>query len=202
MKKPIIEFEHLVDALRSLPGVGLKNAKKWAYHIINQDERYIKQFTDRIKFAHERIRKCSKCGNLSIELECGICSDKNRDHSTLCVVTSVEDLERIESSNSFYGLYHITNAELTIKQNNLVKHTNLDSIYDRVKNSPEIKEIIIATSFSHDGEMTAEYICNLLKNFKELAIYRIGFGVPLNGAIDYIDDETLKCSFNFKRKLS
>lgn len=197
MKKPI-EFEYLVDALKSLPGVGTKNAKKWAYYLLNQDERYINDFVSRIKNAKQNIQYCIECGNIANSNKCAICSNPLRDENQICVVATVEDLDRIEESGNYNGLYHVTHGELSIRKNVLVKHTNIDTLLSRLKKHPEVNEIIIATNFTHDGEMTASYIVNLLENIN-VRIYRIGFGLPLNSAVDYADNETLKYALSNKR---
>lgn len=194
------EFEHLVDAIKSLPGIGYKSARKLALFLLDNDDRYIKLFVDKINKAYINVRRCQKCFILTNNNICDICSNKNRDHTKLCIVSSFEDFERIESSNSFFGIYHITTNGIN-KQKKLIEHENLLSIKNRLIEHPEIKEIIIATSFSYDGEMVTQYIINMLKDFKDISIYRIGFGVPSNASIDYVDDETLNESFINKRKL-
>ena len=199
MKKPI-EFEHLVDALKSLPGVGTKNAKKWAYYLLNQDDKYVKDFTDRITNAKQKIITCSECGNISNTKICSICSNPLRDKNQICVVATVEDLDRIEESGNYNGLYHVTHGELSVRKNILVRHTNLDTLLPRIQKDPRINEIIIATNFTHDGEMTAAYVVNLLSDLN-VKIYRIGFGLPLNSSVDYADNETLKHALNNKRIL-
>lgn len=193
----IPEFEHLVDALKSLPGVGTKNAKKWAYFILEQDKHYVNKFLHKIEDAYKNIQKCSKCRNLTKSNLCDICSNKSRELDKLCIVSSIEDLERIESSKSFFGLYHITEMDL----NNKIEHKNLTSILKRVQED-NIKEVIIATNYSNQGEAVAMYVYNLLKGIENLTIYRIGFGIPLNSSIDYVDDMTLNQSFNNKRKIN
>ena len=197
MKKPI-EFDYLVDALKSLPGVGTKNAKKWAYYLLNQDDKYINDFTTRINNARQKITTCVECGNIANTKICSICSNPLRDKNQICVVSTVEDLDRIEESGNYNGLYHVTHGELSVRKNILVRHTNLDSLKNRIQNNPIINEVIIATNFTHDGEMTAAYILNLLKGL-DVKIYRIGFGLPLNSSVDYADNETLKHALNNKR---
>lgn len=194
------EFEHLVDAIKSLPGIGYKSAKKLALFLLDNDQRYIDLFIHKINDAYKNIKRCRECFILTNEEICNICSNKNRDHSKLCIVNSFEDFERIESSNSFFGIYHITTNNIN-KQSKLLEHKNLLNLKERIIKNPEINEIIIATSFSYDGEMVTQYIVDTLKDFKNIEIYRIGFGVPSNAAIDYVDDDTLNESFINKRKL-
>lgn len=199
MSKPI-EFEMLVDALKSLPGVGTKNAKKWAFFLLAQDEKYINDFTKRILSAKQKIINCNECGNFSNKKLCSICENDRRDFSKLLIVTTPEDVDRIESSNTYNGLYHITRGEVSIRKNVMIEHINLSTIRQRVLNN-SFKEIIIATSYTHDGEMTADYIVRMLEGIENIQIYRIGFGIPLNSSIDYADDETLKQSLLNKRIL-
>lgn len=197
MRKPQ-EFEHLVDAFHSLPGVGTKNAKKWAYFILNQDEKYLKDFITRIQAAKQNLHLCEICGNLSNNTRCDICLNPLRDKNQICVVASIEELDRIEESGNYNGLYHVTHGELSMKKNILAKDINIDSLLDRVQNDRRIDEIIVATNFTQDGEMTAAYILNLLEHVN-IKIYRIGFGLPLNSSVDYADNETLKHALNNKR---
>ena len=199
MSKPV-EFEMLVDALKSLPGVGTKNAKKWAFFLLQQDQKYIDDFIKRIKDAKTNIIKCKYCSNFGNRDECDICSNDYRDFTKLMIVTTNEDLERIESANIYNGLYHITNGEVSLRKNVVIEHTNIKIIKERVLNG-SFKEIIIATSYTHDGEVTADYIVKMLEDIKDIQIYRIGFGIPLNSSIDYADDETLKQSIANKRKI-
>ncbi|WP_031488801.1 recombination mediator RecR [Ureaplasma canigenitalium] len=194
------DFELLVDALKSLPNVGGRNAKRFAFFLIKQDMKYINEFVDRIITAKEKLSYCRNCGNLATDIFCDICNDNYRDRKKLLIVSSIEDLEKIEDSNFFKGLYHVTHGELSIRKGTAIEHTNLSNIKDRVLNG-NFDEIIIATSYTHDGEMTAEYITNMLKDIEHIKIYRIGFGIPLNASINYADNETLKQSLINKREI-
>ncbi|MCV3743443.1 recombination mediator RecR [Ureaplasma sp. ES3154-GEN] len=199
MQKPV-EFELLVDALRSLPGVGTKNAKKWAFFLLKQDAKYINDFVKRLNNAYEKIKQCKTCGVMTNDKQCYICLNPYRDQTKLMVVTTNEDVERIESANIYDGLYFVTGGEISFRKNVAVEHTNLNNLYSRVTEHG-FNEIIIATSFTHDGEATAVYIADLFKSHSNINIYRIGFGIPLNSSIDYADDETLRQSLINKRFL-
>ncbi len=197
MTKPK-EFEHLIDAIRSLPNIGLKSANKIAHFILKQDDKYIRTFILKIKEAHDYVKICKTCGNIAVKDECAICLSSSRDRTKICVVSNIDELDRIEDSKLYNGLYHITNGEISFKKNVLVEHTNINSLIDRIDN--DILEVIIATNFTHDGEMTAQYIKEILSK-KDIIISRIGFGIPLNASVDYADNETLKHSFNNRRKI-
>lgn len=189
MSQKIPELEHLIDILKSLPGVGHKNATKWAYFLLNQDSQYIDIFVNRLKNAHARIRRCKQCSNLSLTDVCNICSDPNRDHSQLCLVSSIEDLQRIEDSGNYTGLYFVLNGEV----NPRFPDKPLESfivLYNYVSMS-NFKEVIIATNFTIGGQITARKLLELLETLP-VKVYRIGFGLSLNSALDYADDETIK----------
>lgn len=195
----LTDFELLVDALSSLPSIGKKSARKLAFYLLDQDQKFIHDFTNRIIKAKNTIKKCVACNSISQTIICSICAAENRDKSTLCIVACNEDLDKIESSGSYNGLYFVLNGELANKKSNheLIE-ANIIELVSRVKDDNKLKNIIIATNFSYPGEYTAEYILDKLKNVN-VNIYRIGFGLPLNSSLDYADNETLKHSFNNKR---
>lgn len=188
-----------MDALASLPSIGRKSARKLAFYMLDQDQKYIHDFTNRILNAKKNIKKCLACNNISQTLICSICSNKNRDHSSLCVIASIEDLDKIESSGTYNGLYFVLNGELANKKNNSeIVEVNIMELKNRIKEDSKIQNIIIATNFSYSGEYTANYILNVLNQFN-INIFRIGFGLPLNSSLDYADNETLKHAFGNKR---
>lgn len=191
----------LVDALSSLPSIGKKSARKLAFFLLDQDQKYIHEFTNRIVNAKKNIKRCVACNNISLNSLCSICSNSNRDKSTLCVVPTTEDLDKIEFSGCYNGLYFVINGELTNKKSdmNLVE-ANIRVLVNRIKDDSKIVNLIIATNFSYSGEYTSEYIQNSLSDL-ELNIFRIGFGLPLNSSLDYADNETLKQAFINKRIL-
>ncbi len=193
------DFELLVDALSSLPSIGKKSARKLAFYLIDQDLKYINDFTNRIVRAKKNIKRCLACNNISNTLICSICSSKNRDITTICIVANVEDLDKIESSGSYNGLYFVLNGELANKKynSNLVE-TNILELINRIKEDKNLKNIIIATNFSYSGEFTADTLVKQIDKIN-VNIYRIGFGLPLNSSVDYADNETLKQAFINKR---
>lgn len=187
--KPI-EFDYLVDALKSLPGVGYKNATKWAYFLLEQDSNYVDLFINRLKNAHNKIKNCNQCNNLTTKDLCDICTSSHRDTTQVCVVNSIEDLQRIEDSNNYHGLYFVLKEEVNPKQPD-ANLKCLVSLYNYISDHHCVKEVIIATNFTISGQLMAKKIVDLLTPCT-IKIYRIGFGLPLNGAIDYADDETIK----------
>ena len=134
----------LVDALSSLPSIGKKSARKLAFFLLDQDQKYIHEFTNRIVNAKKNIKRCVACNNISLNSLCSICSNSNRDNSTLCVVPTTEDLDKIEFSGCYNGLYFVINGELTNKKSdmNLVE-ANIRVLANRIKDDSKIINLII-----------------------------------------------------------
>ncbi len=196
MKNPK-EFIFLVDAFKSLPNIGTKGANKIANFFLAQDLKYKQDFISRLQEATNKLSACEYCNAIAMGNKCELCSSQTREN-VLCIVANLEDQQRIEESRMFRGYYHI----LMINPNKNLDFTNFD--LTKLKNQIKtlgIKEIVIATAFSIYGEVIAEYIKNSLLEF-EIPIYRLGFGIPLNASIDFIDDETIKQSFVNKKKIS
>ncbi len=191
-------FEYLVDAFKALPGVGQKTAKKYAYYIINEDMIFVNKFAQRLLDAKQNLKRCNICNCICEDTICNICNHQQFQKS-LCVVLNDEDFEHIVNSKIYQGYYYIL-----LDNEDSEKKVNLDKI-DIQKiitaiNTHKINEIIIATNFSLKGEIIANFIKSKLQHL-DINIFRIGFGVPLNANIDYIDEETIKESFKNKRRL-
>lgn len=193
------DLELLIDAFKSLPSVGTKNATRYAYHIVKSDNLYINEFIKRITNAKNNLKYCSLCHNITTNDICNICINENRD-DVILVVDSIADLDKIEELNIHKGYYHVLHGEINSKKGITDKELFINDIIDHIKKT-NIKNVLIATSFSIAGEITAEYIKNLLKNINDINIYRIGFGLPTNSSIDYSDEQTLKYALINKRKI-
>lgn len=199
--KPI-EFELLIDAIKSLPGIGSRSAEKIAYFLLNQDTKYIDDFIKRIKHAHEKINYCTQCNNFctSGERYCSICSNAMRDTKQICVVHTIEDLNKIESTNQYVGLYYVLNEEIDVKKQVNISKDCIDNLTNMI-NKYKTSEIILATDLTINGEATAKYIAKVLnKLFKNssLKVYRIGFGLPINSSIEYVDTTSIKYALKNK----
>lgn len=195
----IEELEYLIDSLKSLPGVGYKTAAKWAYFLINKDAHYINEFTHRILNAKNSIKYCSNCNNFSKTPICSICSNNYRNHKQICIVSYIEDLQRIEESGIYNGIYYVLHNEANPRKPNEIISI-INKFQEILEKFHEIDEIIIATNFTLAGQFTANKLCENLNNFNG-RIYRIGLGLPINSALDYADNETIKYSFINKNKI-
>jgi recombination protein RecR len=144
MKKPI-SFEYLVDALKSLPGIGNKQAERIAYFLILKDDKFIKDFIERINESHEKIHFCKQCNNFADGEFCDICLNKSREQDKLCIVSSIEDLQKIEETGSYVGLYYVLQGEIDVKSKTNIDSNSIRKLMNWLK-SHSFDEIILATN--------------------------------------------------------
>lgn len=195
-----IEFDHLVDALRSLPSIGTKAAEKIAHFLIHQDKTYIDEFLSRILNAKTNVKFCKQCNNFSNDSLCDICNNDSRDNEQLCIISTIEDLIKIEQTNAFTGIYFILNDEIDVKTKKKIEPQIIKKLISYV-NEKKFNEIIIATNFTTNGEATALFINKIIKELnKNCKVYRLAVGLPINSALDYADDFTLKSAIKNKTK--
>ena len=188
----VTEIDDLIKIISKLPGLGPKSAKRIVLKLIKNREQLIKPLTNTLAKVYKNVVSCNVCGNLkSINSDC-ICSRKAYDQ--ICVVENIADMWVIESSGIFKGQYHILGGTLpTFEGKNTENGLLINSLVDRVKKN-SVKEVILATSASIEGETTAHYISDILKNTKA-KITRLAKGVPVGGEIEFLDDGTLFSAF-------
>ena len=184
--KPIT---NLIDELKRLPGIGGKSAQRLAFHIINMPEEHVEHLAEALVEARKKIRYCNVCCTLTDEEVCPICSSSKRDHSTIMVVEHTKDLAAYEKTGQYNGVYHVLQGSLVPSLGKGPDDIRFKELETRVAEG-NIKEIILATNSSLDGEATAMYITKKLKPY-DLKITRIASGVPIGGELEYIDEVTL-----------
>jgi len=186
------EIEDLIKIISKLPGLGPKSAKRIVLKLINKREDLIKPLTNTLAQVYKNIVRCKNCGNLkSINSNC-VCSSKKYDQ--ICVVENIADMWVIQSSGIYKGHYHVLGGTLpSFESKNSGNGLLLESLVNRVKKD-SVKEVIIATSASIEGETTSHYISDSLKNTKA-KITRLAKGVPVGGEIEFLDDGTLFSAF-------
>lgn len=190
-------FELLIDQLEKLPGVGNKTAQRYAFSLLERDGEQLDELITSIA-SLKQIRKCRTCGFISDEDECIFCKDRSRNSSLLMVVASSQDVVAIEKTGSYKGLYHVLNGLISSSKGVFPEDINIDGLLNRI--TPEINEVIIATSPTMDGEMTALYIDKILKD-KGVLVTRLAHGLPMGAALDYADDLTLIKALDNRRKI-
>jgi recombination protein RecR len=190
--KNVKEIEDLIKIISKLPGLGPKSARRIVLKLINSREELIKPLTNTLAQVYKNVISCKNCGNLkSVNSNC-ICSSKKYDQ--ICVVENIADMWVIESTGIYKGHYHILGGTLpSFEGKNSENGLLIQSLIDRVKKNT-VKEVILATSASIEGETTSHYISDSLKN-TNVKITRLAKGVPVGGEIEFLDDGTLFSAF-------
>lgn len=188
MEKPAA-LEELIQALRCLPGVGPKSAQRMAYHLLQRDATGAGRLSRSLSEALERIRHCGRCNTFTESEVCALCASPRRDASLLCVVESPGDLLMMEQSQSYSGLYFVLMGRLSPLDGIGPREIHLDRLVARATDGV-VKEVILATNFTVEGEATAHYISEILGG-KGLAVSRIARGLPVGGELEHVDSGTL-----------
>ncbi|MEH6589733.1 MAG: recombination mediator RecR [Halioglobus sp.] len=190
-------MENLIEALRCLPGVGPKSAQRMTLHLLERDRQGADRLAKSLAEAVDRIGHCQRCRNFT-ELEvCEICIDQRRDQKTVCVVETPADVLAVEASSSFRGVYFVLMGHLSPIDGIGPEDIGLDKFAQRV-NDERIEEVILATNPTVEGEATAYYLTDLLKD-SGVKITRIAHGVPLGGELEYVDGSTLAHALSGRR---
>ena len=182
------QISRLIEELSKLPGVGSKSAQRLAFHIINRPIEEVRQLADAIVDAKENVRYCKECFTLPDQELCPICRNPSRDHGTIMVVESTRDLAAYEKTGKFNGVYHVLHGAISPMLGIGPNDIRLKELMQRLQG--DVKEVIIATNSSLEGETTAMYISKLIKP-TGIKVSRIASGVPVGGDLEYIDEVTL-----------
>ncbi len=189
----------LQESLAKLPSVGKKSAERMAFAMLDMDDDDLLEFSEAIRDLKNKIHHCPICGNITEQEECEICRDESRDRTTLMVVSSPKDIMAFESAEGFNGVYHVLGGTISLTKGKGVDDLNIPSLLERVDKG-EIKEIILATNPTVDGETTALYLAKLLEN-KNVHVTRLAYGLPMGGNLDYADALTLAKAIEGRRKI-
>ena len=179
----------LIEQFSHLPGIGAKSAQRLAFHIINMPRDQVRQLTDTIQSARENVRYCKECCTLTDQEICPICANERRDHSTIMVVENTRDLAAYEKTGKYEGVYHVLHGAISPMLGIGPDDIRLKELMKRLQ-TQDIREVIIATNSSLEGETTAMYISKLIKP-TGIRVSRIASGVPVGGDLEYIDEVTL-----------
>ena len=179
----------LIDELAALPGIGNKSAQRLAFHIIGMSSARVNRLSDTIRSAKEHVTFCKVCQNLTDEEICPICKNPSRDKSLIMVVENPRDLAAYERTGRYQGLYHVLHGAISPMLGIGPSDIRLKELMERLRDE-EVKEVIIATNSSLEGETTAMYISKLIKP-AGIRVTRIASGVPVGGDLEYIDEVTL-----------
>ena len=188
MKSPS-SLEALIEALRCLPGVGPKSAQRMAYHLLQYDREGAGRLATTLRAALESVRRCAKCNGFTEQDVCDLCSSPQRDPALLCVVETPADLLMVEQTLAYRGLYFVLMGRLSPLDGIGPKEIGLDILQRRVAGGV-VREVVIATNFTNEGEATAHYIGEMM-HARNIKVTRIARGVPVGGELEFVDTGTL-----------
>ena len=182
------QITKLIEELSKLPGIGAKSAQRLAFHIINMPQEQVERLSGAMMDAKKNVRYCKECFTLTDQELCPICSSDKRDHQTIMVVENTRDLAAYEKTGKYNGVYHVLHGAISPMLGIGPGETRLKELMQRLQG--DVKEVIIATNSSLEGETTAMYISKLIKP-TGIKVSRIASGVPVGGDLEYIDEVTL-----------
>ncbi|MFA6092277.1 MAG: recombination mediator RecR [Elusimicrobiota bacterium] len=192
-------YDRLIQALRRLPGVGPKQAERLAIHIIRSPISEVDALAAAVREAKANVHACANCMDYTEVERCSLCEDPARDRGLICVVEQPADVDALERSRSFKGLYHVLHGQIAPLSGVGPESLRVEELLKRVR-AGGVREVILATDPDTEGEATALYLLQRLKPFG-VKVTRIAQGVPLGGDLDYLDEQTLSCALNSRREM-
>ena len=194
-------LQNLIECYKKLPGIGEKTAERLALASMELDDSIIEIFSSSLQEMKSKLKRCSICNHLSEEDLCDICKNQTRDHTIICVVEEPKKVISFEHVGTFQGTYHVLDGLISPLDGINPDDINVASLIERVKNNPEIKEVILAVNPCIEGETTALYISKKLED-SPVVVSRIACGVPMGADMGYIDAMTLEMALEDRKKIS
>jgi len=193
-----LSLVRLIEQFERLPGIGRKSAQRLAFHILDLSYERAQEFAGAILDAHEKIKKCDSCQNLTENLLCPICAQQDRDQATICVVEDARDILAFERTREYKGLYHVLHGLISPMDGIGPEQLTIRELLARL--SGEQVEVIMATNPTVEGEATAAYIARLLKPLG-VKVTRLAYGIPVGAALEYADEVTLYRALEGRREI-
>lgn len=187
-------IDDLTASFSRLPGIGKKSASRIVNHLLKADSMYVQNFSRQLGELQQKIKPCAVCGFWTETETCPICSNPLRDKNIICVVEQPQDVQTIESTGNFTGLYHVLGGVIAPLEGIGPDQLNIASLVNRIQTG-EVKEIIIATNPTFEGDATAMYLQRLLNEHSDVKVTRLATGIPVGGDLEYADKLTLARSF-------
>lgn len=189
MSEYLLPLERMIEELGKLPGVGRKTAAKYAFKLLSMNEDELEEFTATLLDGKRRIRSCSVCFNMCEGDTCDVCRNPTRENGQICIVEDVKGLIAVERSGSYKGRYHVLGGALSPIDGIGPEKLHISELIKRVQ-AEKIKEVIVATNSTVEGETTSMYLMKLLKPF-EIRVTRLAYGMPVGADLEYADEITL-----------
>ncbi len=201
MKYSVAALEKLIEQFEKLPSIGHKTAQRLAFHVLSMNDEQVKQFVDTVNSAHKNIHQCAVCCNLTESEICPVCESSARDRSVICVVEDPRDVTVFEKTGEYEGLYHVLHGAISPMNDVGPDDIRIKELLERLSvEDCEVKEIIMATNPTVEGEATAMYISRLLKpmGFK---VSRLAYGIPVGADLEYTDEVTVSRALEGRNEL-
>lgn len=192
-------LERLEESLNKLPSVGKKSAERLAFAMLEMEDDDLNEFADAVRELKSSIHTCPICGNLTESDICSICSDESRDKSIIMVVSTPKDIMALEKAEGYRGLYHVLGGTISLSKGKGIEDLKIKELMERLQ-SGTVKEVILATNPTVDGETTALYLAKLIEPLN-ITITRIAYGLPMGGNLDYADSLTISRAIEGRRKI-
>ncbi|MBA3998564.1 MAG: recombination protein RecR [Candidatus Accumulibacter sp.] len=193
-------LESLIEALRCLPGIGPKSAQRMAYHLLQRDRKGAQRLADALQHALAAIRHCERCNTLTEAEICERCASPKRDATLLCVVETPVDMNMMEQTHAYSGLYYVIMGRVSPLDGIGPRELQLERLLARACDGV-VQEVILATNYTNEGEATAHYLSEMLKS-RGIRVTRIARGVPVGGELEYVDAGTLAQAVRERRSLA
>lgn len=193
-----IAIEKLIEEFAKLPGIGYKTAQRLTLYVLNLPQEEVREFSEALIKARGTIKYCSTCGNFTDKDPCAICSNPSRDHDTICVIEQPKDIMSLERVREFNGVYHVLHGTISPMAGRGPEDIRIKELVRRM--SGNIKEVIVATNPTIEGEATAMYISRVLKPL-EVKVTRIASGMPVGGDLEYADEVTLSKALEGRKEI-
>lgn len=193
-------LESLIEALRCLPGIGPKSAQRMAYYLMQRDRPGAQRLADSLQLALGALRHCQRCNTFTEAEICERCLSNKRDASLLCVVETPVDMNMMEQTHAYSGLYYVLMGRVSPLDGVGPRELELDRLLTRACDGV-VQEVILATNFTNEGEVTAHYLSEMLKS-RAIRVSRIARGVPVGGELEYVDPGTLAQAVRERRSLA
>ena len=197
--KKVVPLQNLITQFERLPGIGHKSAQRLAFHVLSMSDAEVEQFTSAVTEAHSKIHRCEKCCDLTDDILCPICDDPARDSSMICVVENSRDVMAFERTHEYNGVYHVLHGVISPLNGIGPEDLTVKELIARLSDTA-VKEVIMATDPTAEGEATAVFLARLLKPLG-VEVSRLAYGVPVGADLEYADEFTLLKAIEGRKKL-
>ncbi len=197
--KKVVPLQNLINQFEQLPGIGHKTAQRLAFHVLSMSDENVQAFSDALLQAHEKIHRCEKCCDLTDDALCPVCDDPSRDKGVICVVENSRDVMAFERTHEYNGVYHVLHGVISPLNGVGPEDLTIKELLARLSDA-EVREVIMATDPTAEGEATAIFLARLIKPMG-IEVSRLAYGVPVGADLEYADEFTLLKAMEGRKKI-